>query len=117
MIYILYLYNLSLKHFVLEGFILNSFKEILLIIYKIMAKSVDNLTLEEIKEQMALYARLYYKKRRETDPEFIERKRERDRQLFHEKKKAKEQSGESKSFNYNRKYSTENMMLITPDVN
>ena len=82
-----------------------------------MAKSVDDLTLEEIKEQMALYARLYYKKRRETDPEFIERKRERDRQLYHEKKKAKEQSGEIKSFNYNRKYSTENMMLITPNVN
>ena len=52
-----------------------------------MAKSVDNLTLEEIKEQMALYARLYCKKRREIDPEFIERKRERDRQLYHEKKK------------------------------
>ena len=50
-------------------------------------------------------------------PEFIERKRERDRQLYHEKKKVKEQNGESKSFNYNRKYSTENMMLITPDVN
>jgi hypothetical protein len=40
-----------------------------------MAKNIDELTLDEIREQMALYQRLYYKKRRETDPEFVEKKR------------------------------------------
>ena len=39
-----------------------------------MAKNIDELTLDEIREQMALYQRLYYKKR-ETDPEFVEKKR------------------------------------------
>ena len=80
-------------------------------------KNIEDLTLDEIREQMALYQRLYYKKRRETDPEFIERKRERDRQLYHEKKKVKEEKGEGKNFNYNRKYNAENIMLIAPAVN
>jgi hypothetical protein len=79
-----------------------------------MAKNIDELTLDEIREQMALYQRLYYKKRRETDPEFVEKKRERDRQLYHEKKKVKEENGEIKNYNYNRKYHSENIMLIAP---
>ena len=79
-----------------------------------MAKNIDELTLDEIREQMALYQRLYYKKRRETDPEFVEKKRERDRQLCHEKKKVKEENGEVKNYNYNRKYNSENIMLIAP---
>ena len=54
------------------------------------------------------------KKRRETDPEFVEKKRERDRQLYHEKKKVKEENGEIKNYNYNRKYHSENIMLIAP---
>lgn len=37
------------------------------------SKNVDELTFDEIKEQMALYQRLYYKKM-ETDPSFVERK-------------------------------------------
>ena len=79
-------------------------------------KNIDELTLDEIREQMALYQRLYYKKRRETDPEFVEKKRERDRQLYHEKKKVKAEKGELKNFNYNRQYNSENIMLITPVV-
>ena len=35
----------------------------------------EDLTLEEIKEQLALYNRLYYNKRRE-DKDYMERKRE-----------------------------------------
>ena len=80
-------------------------------------KNIEDLTLDEIREQMALYQRLYYKKRRDTDPEFIEKKRERDRQLYHEKKKVKEEKGHVKKFNYNRKYNAENVMLIAPTVN
>ena len=34
----------------------------------------DEMTLEQIKEQMALYSRLYYQKRR-NDKEYMERKR------------------------------------------
>lgn len=82
-----------------------------------MVKNIEDLTLDEIKEQMALYQRLYYKKRREIDPDFIERKRERDRQLYHEKKKVKEEKGELKNFNYNRKCNADNIMLIAPAEN
>lgn len=82
-----------------------------------MSRNIDELTLEEIKEQLSLYQRLYYKKRRETDPEFIMKKRERDRQHYHEKKKAKEEKGEGSKYNYNRKYNAENIMLIASAVN
>ena len=39
------------------------------------SKKIDDLTIEEIKEQMALYQRLYYHRTKE-DPEYMERKRE-----------------------------------------
>jgi hypothetical protein len=38
-------------------------------------KTAEDLTLDEIKEQLALYQRLYYRKMKETDPTFMERKR------------------------------------------
>ena len=44
------------------------------------------------------------------------KKRERDRQLYHEKKKAKEEKGEGSKYNYNRKYNVENIMLIASAV-
>ena len=71
-------------------------------------KNIEDLTLDEIREQMALYQRLYYKKRREIDPEFVVKKRERDRQLYHEKKKVKEEKGKLKTL-----ITTENTMLKT----
>ena len=37
------------------------------------SKKIDDLTIEEIKEQMALYQRLYYHRMKE-DPEYMERK-------------------------------------------
>ena len=49
-------------------------------------KHIDELSLDEIKEQMALYQRLYYKKKSQEDPEYLERKRERQRQQYREKK-------------------------------
>ena len=72
-------------------------------------KNIDELTLEEIKEQMALYQRLYYRKKKETDPEFMERNRELGRQKYVRKK---ERMGyEPKT---NKKYDSENLMLIKP---
>jgi len=73
------------------------------------AKNIDELTLDEIKEQMALYHRLYYKKRKE-EPEFMDRKRELDRKKYHEKKEAKGETVKKQ----NRKYPSENLMLIKP---
>ena len=51
------------------------------------AKNIEDLTIDEIKEQMALFTRLYYKKMKE-DPEFMARKRELDRQRYYRKKEA-----------------------------
>ena len=36
-------------------------------------KHIDDLTIDEIKEQMALFTRLYYKKKKVEDPEILER--------------------------------------------
>ena len=66
----------------------------------------DELTLDEIKEQMALYQRLYYRKKKESDPAFMERNRELGRQKYYRKK---ERLGvETKS---REKYDSENLML------
>ena len=72
-------------------------------------KNIDELTLDEIKEQMALYQRLYYRKKKETDPEFMERNRELGRQKYVRKKVR--MGYEPKT---NKKYDSENLMLIKP---
>lgn len=71
-------------------------------------KNIDDLTLDEIKEQMALYHRLYYKKRRE-DPEWMERKREMDRKNYCKKKEARGETIKK----HNRKYPSENIMILS----
>ena len=73
--------------------------------------SADDLTLDEIKAQLALYQVLYVRKRKETDPEYAEKLRERDR-LRHEKKRRAE--GKKPRVPANKKYDMDNLMLITP---
>ena len=55
-----------------------------------MTKKQEDVTLDEIREHMALFSRLYYHKRKEEDPEHIERVRDRKRitgkALYHKKK-------------------------------
>ena len=52
-------------------------------IIKIMTKKPEDMTLDEIREQMALFSRLYYHKRKEEDPDYIEKVRERKRITYH----------------------------------
>lgn len=70
-------------------------------------ENIDELSLDQIKAQMALYQRLYYRKKKETDPAFMKRNRELGRQKYVRKK---ERMGiEPKS---NKKYDSENLMLL-----
>lgn len=72
-------------------------------------KNIDELTLDEIKEQMALYQRLYYRKKKESHPAFMERNRKLGRQKYYRRK---ENLGvETKS---REKYDSENLMLLKP---
>ena len=50
-----------------------------------MSKKLEDLTLEEIKAQMSIYQTLYYKKKKQEDPEFAAKIRERDRQRYYKK--------------------------------
>ena len=45
---------------------------------KTIEELANSLTFEQVKEQMALYHRLYHKLRKEQDPEYIKRKNERN---------------------------------------
>ena len=72
-------------------------------------KNIDELTLDEIKEQMALYQRLYYRKKKESDPAFMDRNRELGRQKYYRKKERLGIETKSKE-----KYDSENLMLIKP---
>ena len=45
-----------------------------------MSKKLEDLTLEEIKAQMSIYQTLYYKKKKQEDPEFAAKIRERERE-------------------------------------
>ena len=105
----------------------NSLKEMLFNIIKIMTKKPEDMTLDEIKEQMALFSRLYYHKRKEEDPEYIEKVRERKRitgtALYHKKqaeREAKEAQDrmekgepepEKSNYHPSRKYKTEYAMV------
>ena len=44
-----------------------------------MSKKLEDLTLEEIKAQMSIFQTLYQRKRREIDPEYAEKIRQKDR--------------------------------------
>ena len=46
-----------------------------------MSKKLEDLTLEEIKAQMSIYQTLYYKKKKQEDPEFAAKIREREREI------------------------------------
>ena len=43
-----------------------------------MSKKLEDLTLEEIKAQMSIYQTSYYKKKKQEDPEFAVKIRERE---------------------------------------
>jgi hypothetical protein len=51
-----------------------------------MSKKLEDLTLEEIKAQMSIYQTLYYKKRKQEDPEFAEKMKQKDKEKYLRKK-------------------------------
>ena len=71
-------------------------------------KKPEDLTLDEVREQMALYQRLYYKLRMQ-DPDYATALRERKRLS---KQRMKEARGEKPKMLPNQKYSMENMAVI-----
>ena len=73
-------------------------------------KKPEDLTLGEVREQMALYQRLYYKLRMQ-EPDYATATRER-RGLS--KQRMKEARGEKNKSVPNRKYSKDNMAVIKP---
>ena len=94
---------------------------------KIMTKKPEDMTLDEIREQMALSSRLYYHKRKEEEPEYIEKVRERKRitgkALYHKKNSQREAreteerrergepEPEKSNYHPSRKYKTEYAMV------
>ena len=72
-------------------------------------KKPEDLTLDEVREQMALYQRLYYKLRMQ-DPDYATAVRERKRLS---KQRIKEAKGGKVKMLPNQKYSMENMAVIT----
>lgn len=76
-------------------------------------KKIEELTMDEIKEQLALYQRLYYKKKIEDDPEYLIRKRERQRKQYREKKEREGGEKKTPKNDYNRKYFGDNYMLVS----
>lgn len=81
------------------------------------SKKIEDLTIDEIKEQMALYQRLYYHRMKE-DPEYMERKREywRERKRAEKAKKMATATPieKPKIEPSNRKYKGDNFILLTP---
>ena len=71
-------------------------------------KKPEDLTLDEVREQMALYQRLYYKLRMQ-DPDYATALRERKRLS---KQRIKEAKGGQVKMLPNQKYSMENMAVI-----
>ena len=57
---------------------------------KTIEELVNSLTFEQVKEQLALYHRLYHKLRKEQDPEYIKRRNETERERYW-KNKAKDE--------------------------
>ena len=67
-----------------------------------MPKKLEDLTLEEIKAQMSIYQTLYYKKRKQEDPEFAEKMKQKDREKYLRKKEreGKPLKTGNKKYNY-----------------
>ena len=74
-------------------------------------KKPEDLTLDEVREQMALYQRLYYKLRMQ-DPDYATAIREGKRLS---KQRIKEARGGQPKMLPNQKYSMENMAVIEPN--
>ena len=88
-------------------------------------KKPEDMTLAEIKEQMALYCRLYYHKRKEEDPEYMDIVRARKRitgKALHHKKEAEREAKETEEkkgdededkpkYHHSRKYKHEYAMV------
>ena len=72
-----------------------------------MAKRLEDLTLDEIKAQMSIYQNLYQKKRREVEPEYAEKQRERDRLRY-----AKKKQTEGRPAPANKKYNHDGYLLV-----
>ena len=76
-------------------------------------KSLDDLTLDEIKAQLSIYQTLYQKKRRQVDSVYREKEKERWRKKYYLKKE-KENDGKKKTGN--RKYDHSKIILVDVDV-
>ena len=74
-------------------------------------KKPEDLTLDEVREQMALYQRLYYKLRMQ-DPDYATALRERKRLS---KQRNREAKGEKVKMLPNQKYNMENTAVIKPN--
>ena len=77
-----------------------------------VTKKLEDLTLDEIKAQLAIYHNLYQKRKKE-DPEYLEKERERQRQKYYRKKereKANNPNPEPKVGN--RKYNYSEVLLV-----
>ena len=74
-----------------------------------MSKKLEDLTLEEIKAQMSIFQTLYQRKRREIDPEYAEKIRQKDRDRYYKRKEAE---GKLPKKEGNRKYHNEGLMLV-----
>ena len=77
-------------------------------------KNAEDLTFEEVKEQLALYNRLYYAFKIKECPEFLLKKRERQRRNYAEKKAREEaETGiKREKINPNKKYTSSPLMLV-----
>lgn len=75
-------------------------------------RTIEEMTTTEIKEQLALYQRIYYHRMKLEDPDYMARRLESKRRS-NEKLKAKRQA-EGKS---NRKYHGEPLILIKAEAN
>ena len=73
---------------------------------KTIEELANSLTLEQVKEQMASYHRLYHKLRKEQDPEYIKRKNGKERERYW-KNKAKDEPKK-----YNKKYHATEFMIL-----
>ena len=76
-------------------------------------KTLDDLTLDEIKAQLSIYQNLYQKRRKKEDPEYLEKERERQRQKYYrmkERERAKNPNPEPKVGN--RKYNYSEVLLV-----
>ena len=74
-------------------------------------KKPEDLTLDEVREQIALYQRLYYKLRMQ-DPDYATATRERKGLS---KQRMKEARGEKIKSVPSRRYSMDNMLVIKPN--